>query len=205
MNQLSLFDQTVEPGPPSALIDYRAQVFSEEESHLLFQKFASELPWEQTTRIMYGKKIITPRLTLWLGDPEANYSLSKLPAHPLPWTEDLLIIKNKVDELAGVVFNTVLLNYYRDGNDSVAWHSDNDGVPGRNKIVASLSFGQTRIFEFRNRKDHRKKYSLSLENGSYLLMKGNFQDEWEHRIPKSPKIVNARINLTFRVMPRAIP
>jgi alkylated DNA repair dioxygenase AlkB len=203
MQQLSLFDQGSHVDPPSALVEYRSKVFEETESNVLLQQFIHELPWEQITRIMYGKKIITPRMTVWFGDPLSNYSLGAVPEHPLPWTKELITIKNKVKELAGIDFNTVLLNYYRDGNDSVAWHSDNDGIPGRNKIVASVSFGQPRIFEFRNRKDHRMKYSMVLENGSYLLMKGDFQDQWEHRVPKTLKVMKPRVNLTFRLMPRS--
>jgi alkylated DNA repair dioxygenase AlkB len=199
--QLNLFDEADNAVPPPSLIDYRPDFFEKSESHQFLEKFTTGLPWEQTTRIMYGKKVVTPRLTLWFGDPSANYSLTSTPAYPLPWTTELMIIKSKVSALAGVSFNTVLLNLYRDGKDSVAWHSDNDGIPGRNKIVASVSFGQQRIFEFRNRQDHRVKYSMLLENGSYLLMKGDFQDEWEHRIPKSSKVLQPRVNLTFRIMP----
>jgi alkylated DNA repair dioxygenase AlkB len=199
--QLNLFDELKSTGPPPSLIEYQPDFINALESHLLLEKFATELPWEQTTRIMYGKKVVTPRLTLWYGDPAANYSLTNSPASPSPWTKELMTLKNKVDTHAGVSFNTVLLNFYRDGNDSVAWHSDNDGIPGRNKIVASVSFGEPRIFEFRKRRDHTIKYSMLLENGSYLLMKGDFQDEWEHRIPKSLKQLKPRINLTFRKMP----
>ena len=202
--QLNLFDEVRSTSPPPSLIEYRPDFINATDSYLILEKFNTELPWEQTTRIMYGKKVVTPRLTLWYGDPAANYSLTGSPAYPLPWTKELMIIKNKVDALAGVSFNSVLLNLYRDGKDSVAWHSDNDGIPGRNKIVASVSFGEQRIFEFRNRRDHVMKYSMILGNGSYLLMKGNFQDEWEHRVPKSSKVLKPRVNLTFRIMPLKI-
>jgi alkylated DNA repair dioxygenase AlkB len=110
------------------------------------------------------------------------------------------MIKNRIEPIAGVKFNSVLLNYYRDGNDSVSWHSDDDGIPGRNRIVASVSFGQERNFDIRNKKDYSKKHTVLLENGSYLLMKGDFQQQWQHRIAKSNKPMKARINLTFRIM-----
>jgi alkylated DNA repair dioxygenase AlkB len=123
---------------------------------------------------------------------------------PLPWTKDLLVIRDKVTEQSGVLFNSVLVNYYRDGNDSVSWHSDNDGIPGRNRIVASVSFGQVRRFDIRKKDDHNIKYSINLENGSYLLMKGNFQDEWQHRIAKSTSQLGPRVNLTFRIMNKVV-
>jgi alkylated DNA repair dioxygenase AlkB len=202
MQQLNLFgEEKANDGLPANLIVYEAHFFDAEQSSFLLQKFITELPWEQTSRQMYGKKIITPRLTAWFGDPRANYSLTVNPSFASPWTDELRMIKDRVDKLSGVSFNIVLLNYYRDGNDSVAWHSDNDGIAGRNKTVASVSFGQPRIFEIRNRKDHRIKYSMLLENGSYLLMKGNFQEEWQHRIPKSVKQLHPRVNLTYRIMP----
>jgi len=93
-----------------------------------------------------------------------------------------------------------LLNYYRDGNDSVAWHSDNEDELGKHPVVASVTFGQVRSFDIRNKKDHSQKYSVKLEDGSYLLMKGDLQENWEHRIPKSTKPMKERVNLTFRVI-----
>jgi alkylated DNA repair dioxygenase AlkB len=201
MAQLTLFNETGQnPVFPTDLLDYKPGLFDEAESHSFLQKFITEMPWQQRSVLMYGKEVVTPRLTVWLGDPDADYSVSGSGTHPLPWTEELLIIKNRIEPLAGVSFNTVLLNYYRNGNDSVSWHSDNDGIPGRNRIVASVSFGQARIFDIRNNADHTVKYSVLLEDGSYLLMKGDFQEKWQHRIAKSPKPLNPRVNLTFRRM-----
>ncbi|HEX4373376.1 MAG TPA: alpha-ketoglutarate-dependent dioxygenase AlkB [Puia sp.] len=201
MEQLSLFNEEKNNSDLPADLIYIKNFIQEEESQSLLQKFIGDLPWQQTERILYGKKIITPRLTVWYGDTSANYSLSSDPSFPLPWTDELLDLKNRVVELSGVRFNTVLLNYYRNGNDSVAWHTDNDGIPGRNKTVASVSLGQTRRFDVRNYKDHSKKYSIMLESGSYLLMTGSFQDEWQHRVPKSATLPLPRVNLTFRLMP----
>ena len=201
MEQLSLFNEEKNNIDLPADLIYIKNFIQEEESQSLLQKFIGDLPWQQTERILYGKKIITPRLTVWYGDASSNYSLSSDPSFPLPWTDELLDLKNRVVELSGVRFNTVLLNYYRNGNDSVAWHTDNDGIPGRNKTVASVSLGQTRRFDVRNNKDHSKKYSIMLESGSYLLMTGSFQDEWQHRVPKSATLALPRVNLTFRLMP----
>jgi alkylated DNA repair dioxygenase AlkB len=94
----------------------------------------------------------------------------------------------------------VLLNYYRDGNDSVAWHSDKESIMGSQPVIASVSFGQVRSFDIRNKADHNEKYSIRLEHGSFLLMKSGLQEQWEHRIAKSTKPMKARINLTFRLV-----
>ena len=105
-----------------------------------------------------------------------------------------------VEPLAGIRFNSVLLNYYRDGNDSVAWHSDKESIMGSQPVIASVSFGQVRSFDIRRKTDHAEKYSILLEHGSFLLMKSGLQEHWEHRIAKSAKVMKARINLTFRLV-----
>jgi alkylated DNA repair dioxygenase AlkB len=201
MSQLTLFSETAQGGGfPHDLLDYRPQLFDEEEGRFLLQKFIAGMPWEQRKVMMYGKEVVTPRLTAWFGNPATDYSVRGEGSYPLPWTDELMMIRQRIEPLAGVSFDTVLLNYYRDGNDSVAWHTDNDGIPGRNRIVASISFGQPRVFDFRRMNDHAVKYSLLLEDGSYLLMKGEFQDKWQHRIAKSTKPLKPRVNLTFRLL-----
>ncbi|WP_179413791.1 alpha-ketoglutarate-dependent dioxygenase AlkB family protein [Mucilaginibacter sp. E4BP6] len=201
MTQLNFF---TDAGPsaniPAELVDYVPGLFNENESNFYMQKFINKMPWQQKSVLMYGKEVITPRLTVWYGDPDVDYSISGSNARPLIWTKELLEIKSKIEPLAGVKFDSVLLNYYRDGNDSVSWHSDNDGIPGRNRIVGSVSFGQERNFDIRNKEDHQIKYSVTLENGSYLLMKEGFQEGWQHRIAKSTKPMKPRVNLTFRLM-----
>jgi alkylated DNA repair dioxygenase AlkB len=201
MEQLSFFAEAGQSkGLPPGLLDYRPNLFSAEESAYLMQKLIAEMPWQQRVVKMYDKHVLTPRLTVWVGDPGTDYSFSGEKHDPLPWTEELLMIKNKVEPLADTKFNSVLLNYYRDGNDSVAWHSDNENALGKHPVVASVTFGQVRSFDIRNKKDHSQKYSIKLENGSYLLMKGNLQEFWEHRIAKTTKPMKARVNLTFRVI-----
>ena len=149
---------------------------------------------------MWEKEYLTPRLTAWYGDVGTDYSVSGKIANPMPWTDELLMIKEMVEPLAGIKFNSVLLNYYRDGNDSVAWHSDRESVLGKNPVIASVSFGQVRSFDIRNKADHKAHYSVKLEHGSFLLMKTGLQENWEHRIAKSTKPMKARLNLTFRVV-----
>ena len=181
------------------LVDYEPALFSKTESDRLLKKFTNDSPWEQRSVLIYGKEVITPRLTAWYGDADADYSIAGNGPSALPWTDDLLFVREKVEKLSGTKFNSVLLNYYRDGNDSVAWHDDMDNTPGRNKIVASVSFGEVRMFDIRNKTDHGIKFSIPLENGSYLLMKGDFQQDWQHRIAKSTKPLKSRVNLTFRI------
>jgi alkylated DNA repair dioxygenase AlkB len=201
MSQLSFFDDpATDNRPPLHLLDYRPAIFSSDESLDYLETFIRETPWVQRTAQLYGKEVITPRLTAFYGDPAATFSRSDQIKNPLPWTPQLSAIKSRIEPLARVSFNAVLLNYYRDGNDSVAWHSDNDGIPGRNRIVASVSFGQPRKFDVRKTNDHGQKYSIELASGSYLLMHGEFQDQWEHRIAKSAKPMRPRVNLTFRML-----
>jgi alkylated DNA repair dioxygenase AlkB len=191
-------------GLPQDLVDYRPWVFSAKESKFLMDKFITTVPWQQKSQLLYGKEVITPRLTAWYGDSGVDYSLTGKSLQPMPWTPELLMIKNRIEPYSGAKFDSVLLNYYRDGNDSVSWHTDNDGVPGKNWIVASVSFGQERTFDFRLTQDHSVKYSVELENCSYLLMKAGFQENWQHRVPKSKQIMRPRINLTFRVLHKKI-
>ena len=201
MEQLSFFEESGQSkGLPADYLEYRAGLFSVAESDQLLKKFIEDTPWRQTIQKMYDKEIITPRLSVWYGDFGTEYSAAGKVADPNPWTKELLHIKARVEPIAGVKFNSVLLNYYRDGNDSVAWHSDSEKILGRHPIIASVSFGQVRSFDIRNKLDHKEKYSVRLEHGSFLLMKAGLQEQWEHRIAKSTKPMKARINLTFRVV-----
>ncbi len=205
MDQLSIFGNTEVNKPLlPGLIDYEPSMFTKAESDDLLQKLIKETPWTQRSVLMYGKEVLTPRLTAWYGDPDADYSISGMGSTPLPWTADLLIIRQRVEAASEISFNTVLLNYYRDGNDSVSWHDDMDNTPGRNMFVGSVSLGQVRTFDIRKKADHTVKYSIPLENGSYLLMKGDFQLNWQHRIAKSIKPMKERVNLTFRVSDRIV-
>jgi alkylated DNA repair dioxygenase AlkB len=201
MEQLSFFDDAGQSkGLPIELLDYYPALFTIAESQALLQRFINTIAWEQRTITMYGKNMLTPRLTAWYGDAGKNYAYSGNRFNPFPWTPELLEIKNRIEPIAGINFNSVLLNYYRDGNDSVAWHSDNETKLGLQPVIASVSFGQVRNFDIRYKQNHQEKYSIKLENGSLLLMKGNLQQQWEHRIAKSISTVKPRVNLTFRII-----
>lgn len=201
MEQLSFFKEEGQtPGLPVSLLDYRAEFFEAGEGKALMERLIKDSLWKQRLVKMYDKEVVTPRLTAWYGDPEAyNYTVLGKSA-PLPWTTDLLMIRKKVELIAGISFNSVLLNYYRDGNDSVAWHSDNEKALGTHPVIASVTFGQVRNFDIRNKADHSLKYSIRLEHGSLMIMKGDLQVNWDHRIAKSTKPMKERLNLTFRVV-----
>ena len=194
MEQLALFPLAGQSkGLPKHLLDYHTSLLGTTASDVLLEKFIMETPWKQTTQRLWEKEYLTPRLTCWYGDTDRI-------AGTLPWTPDLQGIREMVEPLAGIRFNSVLLNYYRDGNDSVAWHSDKESILGSQPVIASVSFGQVRSFDIRRKTDHAEKYSIMLEHGSFLLMKSGLQEHWEHRIAKSAKVMKARINLTFRLV-----
>ena len=201
MQQLSFFyDSLNHPALPEDLLEYWPAIFDQKESELLLNTFINQTPWIQETVYMYGKMVKTPRLIAWYGDNNKSYTFSGNKYDPVPWTNELLNIKARVEPIAGMAFNTVLLNYYRDGNDSVAWHSDDEYDLGYKPVIASVSFGQERRFDVRQKKDHQQKYSINLQNGSLLLMKGDLQELWEHRVPKTTSPMKPRVNLTFRVI-----
>jgi alkylated DNA repair dioxygenase AlkB len=201
MEQFSFFAEAGQsPDLPSALLEYHAGLFDELESEFLLNKFIVECPWKQKVVRMYDKEVITPRLTAWYADAETYDYTSLRRSAPNLWTPELLMIKQKVELVAGVKFNSVLLNYYRDGNDSVAWHSDNEKALGKRPVIASVSFGHVRCFDIRNKLDHSLKYGIRLESGALMIMKGDLQLNWEHRIAKSVKPMKPRVNLTFRVV-----
>jgi len=186
---------------PDAEITLFPQFFPPAESDTLFSTLLGHTKWEQRNIKLYGRLYPEPRLTAWHGDEGRIYSYSGLTLHPLAWTETLLQIKSRLDAVAGVTFNSVLLNLYRNGRDSNGWHQDNEPELGLNPVIASVSFGGTRRFQMRHklRKD-LPKVEIDLTHGSLLLMSGTTQHFWQHQIPKTAKPVEQRINLTFRVI-----
>lgn len=199
MEQLSFFRESGQtPGLPKEVLEYIPGFIDITEANLLLSGFISDTPWIQKKVKMYDKEVIIPRLSAWYGDPDGTDYNALGKSVPLPWTAELLKLKLLVESASGINFNSVLLNYYRDGQDSVAWHSDNETVMGSHPVIASVSFGQVRAFDIRRKTDHSEKYTVRLEHGSLLLMKGDLQTKWDHRIAKSTKVMRPRVNLTFR-------
>ena len=166
------------------------------ESAALLQTLLLETPWRQDTLNFGGKMVAVPRLQAWYG--ERRYGYSGLKLTPLPWTPVLDAIRSKITATTGLAFNSALVNYYRDGNDSVAWHSDNERELGPDPLIASLSLGAARRFELKHRTVKQSKVNLTLENGSLLLMGSGLQQHWLHQLPKDAGISAPRLNLTFR-------
>lgn len=200
MSQLSLFDSDEYYEFPEELLEYTNDFLSEQQASDLLDQFMTTTPWKQNTQKMYDKTVVTPRLTAWYGDSSKMYHLGNNDFQVNEWSPELINLKEKIEKCTGYTFNSVLLNLYRDGNDSVAWHRDKESELGNRPVIASVSLGQVRNFDFRKVDDHRKKYSLALEHGSLLIMKGDLQMNWEHRIAKSIRKMKPRINLTFRLI-----
>jgi alkylated DNA repair dioxygenase AlkB len=179
------------------IIHYPA-LFDHAESAALFSELQTTINWQQDQITIYGRQIPLPRLTAWYGDAGTPYAYSGITMQPQPWTAALLHIKRQIEPLAGMEFNSVLLNFYRDGKDSVGWHSDDEPELGHNPVIGSVSLGATRRFQLRHKFDHSMKQEFALTSGSVLLMQGATQHFWQHQIPKTAKPVSARINLTFR-------
>lgn len=178
---------------------YLPNYFNKSESTTYLNKLKSNIDWKQESMNMYGKQINFPRLTAWYGDNDKPYSFSGIKLSPQPWNEELLEIKNKIEQTAQANFNSVLLNRYRNGNDSISWHTDAEKELGKNPIIASVNFGATRKFQLRHIYT-KGKIEIELTNGSLLIMQGELQHFWQHQVPKTAKAVSERINLTFRVI-----
>jgi alkylated DNA repair dioxygenase AlkB len=185
---------------PDAEIIYFPAFLSREEADSIFLELLKNTPWQQDEITVYGKKHLQPRLTALYGNEGKPYSYSNIKMQPHFWTLLLQKIKSLVENTTETNFTTVLLNYYRDGNDSNGWHADNEKELGMNPIIASLSLGAERNFQLKHNTDTTQKKNIILENGSLLLMKGTTQHFWKHQVPKTAKTIGSRINLTFRVI-----
>jgi alkylated DNA repair dioxygenase AlkB len=192
------FNSTLEQLPlADADVSYMAQFIDTAEAEQLYQKLSVSLAWRQDTIKMFGREVKIPRLQAWYGDPEARYTYSGLHMAPNPWTTELWQIKRDVESISKTTFNSVLVNWYRDGQDSMGWHSDNEPELGDKPTIASLTLGQVRDFNFR-RKNPTQNYRIALQNGSLLIMSGTTQQYWQHGISKRAGDLTGRINLTFR-------
>jgi alkylated DNA repair dioxygenase AlkB len=168
------------------------------DSYLL--SLLKETTWSQPEIWMFGRKVKTPRLTSWFGDVGASYKYSGIRNLPQPWTPLLSELRKTIEDRLRCSFNSVLLNLYRDGNDYLSWHKDDETELGVDPIIASVSLGATRLFGLRTHmpEARRRSYDFELKHGSLMSMSGGCQSVWEHSLKKQPSILNPRVNLTFR-------
>jgi len=191
---------SLEPIPlPDAEVSFARAFYPPDVAAQYMDRLFNETDWRREKIQIWGKEHWQPRLTAWHGDAGSSYSYSGLALEPHPWTPTLLALKKDVEAISGHRFNSVLLNLYRDENDSVGWHSDNEAELGVNPVIASLSFGQTRTFKMKHKsRPELKTMALQLTNGSVLLMAGTTQKFWQHAVDKERRHMEPRINLTFR-------
>jgi alkylated DNA repair dioxygenase AlkB len=185
---------------PDADIVLYPHFFSTPESDACFQHLLVHTAWTQEYMRLWGKTVALPRLTAWYGDGGKSYTYSGITVHAYPWPPLLRTLKDRIEQVATVRFNSVLLNWYRDGRDSVSWHSDDEPELGPHPVIGSVSFGATRRFQFKHKYHSSQRASVDLSHGSLLLMQGATQHHWLHCLPKTTRACGPRINLTFRVI-----
>ena len=178
---------------------YTDSLIPAEKSELFLLQLSKNIQWKNDESIIFGKHYITRRKTAWYGDRPFNYKYSKIKRTALPWTNELLEIKHIVENNESTKFNSCLLNLYHDGDDGMGWHSDNEKELIKDGVIASVSLGAERKFSFRHKKT-KEKIDMILRNGSLLVMKEQIQTHWMHQLPRSKKIKEQRINLTFRTI-----
>ena len=196
-----LFDapRQLEPlAVPDADLRFMHAFYPPEQCTALFAALMAETPWRQERIEVWGKVHDQPRLTSWHGDALTSYTYSGITLATCPWTPLLARMRQDVEAATGFRYNSVLLNLYRDQHDSVGWHSDNERELGGDPVIASLSLGATRSFRLRHRERRHPPVSISLTDGSLLLMAGETQRNWQHAVPKEVREKGPRINLTFR-------
>ena len=185
--------------PYDGVVNYHGPILTSDISKHYYPILLDSIDWENDVSNMFGKQITTARKVAWYGDFEYSYTYSNITKKALIWTKELLELKAIVEKEASSTFNSCLLNLYHNGNEGMAYHSDDEISLKNHADIASLSFGAERRFLFKHKKT-KETISVQLENGSLLVMKGETQAYWTHRLPISTKIKNPRINLTFRTM-----
>ncbi|MGF1767843.1 alpha-ketoglutarate-dependent dioxygenase AlkB [Enterovibrio makurazakiensis] len=195
MNQGDLFEQTGWIDLPDGKLYWQPDFISTSEAELMYDALLNTLPWQQLPIKMFGREVLQPRLQAWFGEHGYTYSGLRLPPAQFPPLLDSL--KIKCSRVAGDAFNSVLANLYRDGQDYMGWHQDNEAELGPAPNIASLTFGESRRFVLKHIRTGEKR-EFELGSGSLLIMAGKTQTYWQHALPKTAKTRGARINLTFR-------
>jgi alkylated DNA repair dioxygenase AlkB len=183
--------------PNNGTVNYFGPVLTPKLADHFYHKLLNTIDWKNDEARIFGKQYITKRKVAWYGDLSYSYAYSNVSKVALPWTQDLLELKKVVEDTSGFTYNSCLLNLYHSGDEAMGWHSDDEKSLGKNSCIASLSLGAERKFSFKH-KNSGQTVSLNLEHGSLLLMKNETQTYWLHRLNKSTKIKQPRVNLTFR-------
>lgn len=184
---------------------YRPDFLPRAQADALYHELREGLSWEQREVTIYGRSVPQPRLHYWMADPGVRYTYSGLTLESRPWANSVDQLRHQLVSELGVGFNSALINYYRDGADSMGWHSDDERDLGVDPIVASISLGAERDFQIRARDPAQRDPSaqnITLEHGSLLIMQAGFQRHFQHALPKRKKVTTPRINLTFRAVIR---
>lgn len=187
-----------DPGLPDADIKYYGNFLSEPEAARYFSCLLDNLDWQQHHIKIFGKSLPQPRLTALYAETDEAYTYSGLTLQPIPYTEELKVIQNKIKEIMDVDFTHCLANLYRDGRDSMGLHADDEKELGKNPVIASISLGETRKFRLIHKYDKSLKLNIDLEPGSLLIMQGTTQHYWKHELAKTSASKGPRINLTYR-------
>lgn len=185
--------------PFDGTVLYHGTIMTLAEANHYFNALYNTIEWKHDEAVIFGKHIMTDRKVAWYGDDHYLYTYSNTTKKALVWTTELLVLKNRVEDLTETTFNSCLLNLYHSGDEGMAWHSDDEKSLGKNTCIASLSFGAERKFSFKH-KQTKDSTSLILEHGSLLVMKDETQTHWLHRLPPTTLIKRPRINLTFRTI-----
>lgn len=200
---LSLFDEystaTNNLLPIDGEVYYHGQIMASVEANKYFDELMNGIVWENDQAMIFGKKIITKRKVAWYGDTAFSYTYSGITKQALIWTPALLELKTLAEKNSNETYNSCLLNLYHTGEEGMAWHSDGEKDLKKNGAIASLSFGAERKFAFKHKRTGEV-VNTFLEHGSLLVMKGTTQTHWLHRLPPTKKVLNPRINLTFRTI-----
>lgn len=186
------------PNLPDADVRYLPGWLQPAEAEALRLALLEQVAWDVHRIRMFGRWVDSPRLSCWIGDPDAHYRYSGTDFVPHPWPAALRPLRERLQQACDARFNSVLANRYRDGRDGMGWHSDDEPELGAQPVIASLSLGATRRFLLRRRDDPARAFEFALGHGDLLVMAGETQRHYQHALPKTARPLGERINLTFR-------
>ncbi|MES2485239.1 MAG: alpha-ketoglutarate-dependent dioxygenase AlkB [Bacteroidota bacterium] len=178
---------------------YYGHILNITQCAMYYDALLNNIAWQHDQAIIYGKHFTTKRKVAWYGNEQYSYTYSNTTKQALIWTPELLELKQLVENISGTQFNSCLLNLYNNGDEGMAWHSDDEKALGKNTVIASVSLGAARKFSFKHKQTAEKRDTI-LDPGSLLVMQGTTQTHWLHRLPTTTKVKQPRINLTFRTI-----